>query len=209
MNDKLNLKEWLTFHKDHDQMRKLFYQMDAKMKYIHGKGYYIMNFQPNKIEIGNNDVFFEELGTMTQQDYQALMDHNIYTLSFLAIASYSDCLDFLKPSFLNEHFEEFVPFLPTEDVLYYRSVMQGKKYYYLNDYANIQQQQSGLDEVKSGDASNQHQRSLVKATAAGKIYQGEEEHLSNAAFVNVVVLSSFVVASTLITLLTVMLVALK
>lgn len=208
MNDKVNLKEWLTFHKDHDQMRNLFYQMDAKMKYIHSRGYYIMNFQPDKIEIGNHDIFFEELGTMTQQDYQTLMNHNIYTLSFLEIASYSDCLDFLKPSFLNEHFEEFIPFLPSDDILYYRSVIQEKKYYYLTDYANVQKQQSS-DESKSTGDTNQHQRSLVKATAAGKLYQEEEEHYSNAAFVNVVVLSSFVVASTLITLLTVMLFALK
>ena len=50
MNDKVNLKEWLTFHKDHDQMRNLFYQMDAKMKYIHSYLKIIITYHyPQKI----------------------------------------------------------------------------------------------------------------------------------------------------------------
>lgn len=211
MNDKINLREWLLLHEDNDEMRTMFLRMDQKMKYIHGKGYYIMNFAPDKIEVNTNDVNFMEMGAMQNDDYKSLMDHNIYTLSFLAIASYSKCLDYLKPGFLAEHFDEFVPFIPADDIAYYKGVIQDKKYFYLNDYVSMKgkMEQESFANQNDGGKNNVSSRTYTKSTAAGRMYTEQEDGLNNAAFVNTLVLSFFVIGITFITLLGIILFAMK
>ena len=200
--DKMDLRQWLSVHDNQDDMRSLFHRMDAKMKYIHGKGYYIMDFEPSKIDVDDSDVYFQFLGSMTNDNYASLMNHNIYTMSFLQIASYSNCLNYLRTSFLSENFEEFVPFLPKEDVAYYKSVILDKKYNYLTDYRRVFEQVK-LKEQNTGSEgfSNTNQRTYTKATAAGKLYSENNDYLNNAAFSNVVELTVIIVATTLIILL--------
>lgn len=211
MNDKMNLREWLSFHEDTKEIRSMFLQMDTKMKYIHGRGYYIMNFAPDQIEVDSNGVNFTQMGTMQNDDYKALMDHNIYMLSFLAIASYSQCLDYLKPAFLSEHFDEFVPFLPSDDVAYYKGVIQDKKYFYLNDYVTMKNEmdQSALSDINDGQRNHLSTRTYTKTTPVGKMYTEHEDGLNNSAFVSTLVLSFFVIGITLVTLLGIILFAMK
>lgn len=211
MNDKMNLREWLVLHEDTNEMRSLFLRMDAKMKYIHGRGYYITDFGPDKIEVDSNDVNFSKMGTMQKDDYKALIDHNIYTLSFLAIASYSKCLDYLKPGFLSENFEEFIPFLPSEDVSYYQGVIQNKQYFYLNDYVKMKSQidNEALSNQGGNGKNNTSQRTYTKSTVAGRMYSDSQEGLNNSAFVNTLILSFFVIGTTFVALLGVILFMLK
>lgn len=202
MNDKMDLRQWLAIHDDQDEMKVLFHRMDSKMKYIHGKGFYIMNFEPSKINVDQADIYFEELGSMTNDNYEILINHNIYTMSLLHIAGYSKCIDFLKSSFLFEHFDEFAPFLPKDDVTYYRSVILDKKYYYLKDYTKILEETRNKDLSTEGNGkTSTNQRTYTKATPAGRLYQEQKESVNNAAFVNAIELTVIIVTTILITLL--------
>lgn len=199
MNDGMNLREWFSLHDSYDDKRNLFNQLDAKMKYIHEHGYYISDFNLDKIMINNNNVDFLKLGSMTNDDYQKLINSNIYTMAFLEIGSYSNCIDFLKPSFLNENFEEFVPFMPKEDVAYYRSVIKGQQYNYFSDYCKYIEARK--DVQNNTGNSNTNQRTYSKSTAAGKLYSDDKGNLNNAAYVNIFLLTGFVITTTLVTLL--------
>lgn len=215
MNDGMNLKDWLSIHEEQDEVRSLFYLLDKRMKYIHGRGYYISKFNLDKIEIKKNMVDFLEVDLMSRDSYQEAIDSNVYTMACLEVASYARCLEFFNPKFLTESFDEFVPFIPHDDVPYYRGVFQDKKYRYFSDYADLleqakEKQNFGEDQDQTNQiTSNTRQKSYVKATSAGKLYQGDDTQLNQAAFANVILLTTFVVFTTFITVLGIILFSLK
>lgn len=211
MNDKMNLKEWLSLHSDQEEMRTMFYKLDYRMKYIHSRGYYVTKFNLDKIifDPNSNMVDFLELDIMSSNNYQQTIDSNIYTMSCLEVASYANCLDFFNPKFLTEQFDEFAPFIPKDDVTYYRRVFQEKKYNYFSDYRNILEEEKNKKESNNSSSNTNtstKQRSYVKSTSVGKIYQVEDNHLNNtAAFANVLLLSVFAIFITVVTLIGILL----
>ena len=46
------LDEYTKTYHNNDEYTRLFYVMDSTMKYIHGKGYYVINFNPKNIVVG-------------------------------------------------------------------------------------------------------------------------------------------------------------
>ena len=46
------LDEYTKSYHDNDEYTRLFYVMDSTLKYIHGKGYYVINFNPKNIVVG-------------------------------------------------------------------------------------------------------------------------------------------------------------
>lgn len=211
MNDRMNLKEWLSIHKDPNELRSLFYQLDRRMKYIHEKGYYISKFNLEKIEITQQFVDFLELYPLDKAEWQKDIDSNIYTMACLEVASYSNFLNLFHPQFFTEHFDEFKPFLPKDDVPYYKRIFQDKKYSYFSDYVSLveEQRKKQNTEEPPNAISNTNQRSYVKATSVGKMYSGDETNLNSSAYINIVLLTSFVVFISFITLLGIILTVLR
>ena len=63
------LDDYTKNYHNNDDYTRLFYVMDSTMKYIHGKGYYVINFNPKNIVVGVTDdnrdfVNFKSLDVM-------------------------------------------------------------------------------------------------------------------------------------------------
>ena len=86
------LDEYTKSYHDNDEYTRLFYVMDSTMKYIHGKGYYVINFNPKNIVVGvtndNRDfVNFKSIDVM-DDDITNKINNNIYNLAFLELVFY-------------------------------------------------------------------------------------------------------------------------
>lgn len=105
------LDEYTKTYHNNDEYTRLFYVMDSTMKYIHGKGYYVINFNPKNIVVGvtndNRDfVNFKSLDVM-DDDITNKINNNIYNLAFLEIGLLSETLEHLRPDFLKQNFSQF------------------------------------------------------------------------------------------------------
>ncbi len=180
------LEEWKEKYHSQDEMQQTFYQMDETMKYIHQNSYHITSFHPSKITLGKTEngqsyVSYHELQPFGNNPVEE-MNQNIYNLAYLQVGIYSDTLQYLKPEFLKEDFQSFKVFLPEEDSSYYERVLTQKAYFYYSDYRKAKNEQlidKLHEDLPLGKGTS---RSLAKKTAAGKLYNFEDDnHI--AAFV--------------------------
>lgn len=197
MDDRITLSEWLKTHSSQEEYQDLFYKIDKTMKYVHSQGYYITSFNPNAIQLENNSITFTQLYPCTNENYQDLTKQNITALSYVSIATYNNCLDFMNPSFIKDHFEVFTNLVPEEDIPYYRSVIVGNKDIYYSDYFEYRYRRNN---AYDSSTSNTNQRVLSKSTAVGKAYSLPEVDLpnNNAAFVRSFLLPAIVIFITFI-----------
>lgn len=133
-----------TYH-DNDEYIRLFYVMDSTMKYIHSKGYYVINFNPKNIVVGltndNRDfVNFKSLDVM-DDNVTDKINNNIYNLAFLEVGLLSETLEYLRPEFLKENYSQFKIFIPDVLVNYYQMILVNGGHSYLSDYLNIKNKQ--------------------------------------------------------------------
>lgn len=175
VKDNIKLSVWLrSFHSD-DELREVFINMDLAMKYIHEKGYCIKSFDPKDIEILNNSLKQIKYNTLLEMpnnlyDKKELIKEDIYSSSFLQIGIYTKCLAYMNPSFLKENFDSFAIFLPSEDVAYYKGIVQRGASVYFSEYV-VERKKRDLkvleDEIGDTSNSNQRGRSLVKTNGRG------------------------------------------
>ena len=158
-----------TYH-NNDEYTRLFYVMDSTMKYIHGKGYYVINFNPKNIVVGvtndNRDyVDFKSIDVM-DDDITNKINNNIYNLAFLEIGILSETLEHLKPEFLKENFSQFKIFIPENLVNYYQMILVNRGHTYLCDYIEIKNKQeiSKLNKALLEEGGAGKGRSYVKST---------------------------------------------
>ena len=139
------LDEYIKSYHNNDEYTRLFYVMDTTMKYIHGKGYYVINFNPKNIVVGVTDdnrdfVNFKSLDVM-DDDITNKINNNIYNLAFLEIGILSETLEHLKPEFLKENYTQFKIFIPENLVNYYQMIVVNGGHTYLCDYIEIKNKQ--------------------------------------------------------------------
>ena len=205
------LDEYTKTYHNNDEYTRLFYVMDSTMKYIHGKGYYVINFNPKNIVVGvtnNNEdyVNFKSIDVM-DDDITNKINNNIYNLAFLEIGILSETLEHLKPEFLKENYSQFKIFIPENLVNYYQMIVVNGGHTYLCDYIEIKNKQEITKLNKALEEEGGRGRSKVYSTGR---YGNEEEKIvpmrlpnednkdNIAAFVTNYALAFVVVASSLL-----------
>ena len=170
------LDEYTKTYHNNDEYTRLFYVMDSTMKYIHGKGYYVINFNPKNIVVGvtnNNEdyVNFKSIDVM-DDDITNKINNNIYNLAFLEIGLLSEMLDNLRPEFLKENYSQFKIFIPENLVNYYQMIVVNGGHTYLCDYIEIKNKQEITKLNKALEEEGGRGRSKVYSTGR---YGNEEE----------------------------------
>lgn len=182
-NHNIKLKEWLNYNHNDEELRKLFYNMSKNIKYIHDRDYYVKTFNLNEIEIINpetlNPIQYNTIIKSTDENNDEIKREDIYNLAFMQIGIYTEMLNVLRPDFLKENFDSFVPLLPEADVPYYRGIVtRGARVYY-SDYIDeknkreIENLQTATGEATK--SSNLKGKQFVKATDAGRLYAAQAE----------------------------------
>ncbi len=170
-NYSTTLNEWLRSKTD-EEMRELFFNMDLTMKYIHEKGYCVKSFNLDEIKVLNNSPKQIKFDTLLKlpNDFSVdneLIHEDIYNSAFLQVGIYTKCLQYMKPQFLKEHFDNFATFLPEGDVPYYRGIIERGANIYFSDYVlekrkrDISSMNSQMD--SEGSLNNTSNKSLVKS----------------------------------------------
>ncbi len=164
------LDEYTKTYHNNDEYTRLFYVMDSTMKYIHGKGYYVINFNPKNIVVGvtnNNEdyVNFKSIDVM-DDDITNKINNNIYNLAFLEIGLLSETLDYLRPEFLKQNFSQFKIFIPENLVNYYQMIVVNGGHHYLSEYLEIKNKQeiTKLNKALEEEGGSSKGRSYVKST---------------------------------------------
>ena len=206
------LDEYTKTYHNNDEYTRLFYVMDSTMKYIHGKGYYVINFNPKNIVVGvtnNNEdyVNFKSIDVM-DDDITNKINNNIYNLAFLEIGILSETLEHLKPEFLKENYSQFKIFIPADLVNYYQMIVVNGGHTYLCDYIEIKNKQeiTKLNKALEEEGGSSKGRSYVKSTGH---YGNDDDNIvpmplpgkkdnDIAAFVTNYALAFVVIASSLL-----------
>ena len=171
MNDRFEpilLDDWIRIHSSEEELRSLFLNLDLALKYIHEHGYCVEVFYPSFIEILDqkpDHIRFRKLMELSKDSIRRreMIKEDIFHSSLIQIGIYSNSLKYLKPDFLRENFDSFVQFLPSDDVPYYRGVVQRGAGVYLSEYMeekrnrDLHQMESQLDE-----GGNSNHRQLTK-----------------------------------------------
>ena len=171
------LDEYTKSYHDNDEYTRLFYVMDSTLKYIHGKGYYVINFNPKNIVVGvtndNRDfVNFKSIDVM-DDDITNKINNNIYNLAFLEVGLLSETLEHLRPDFLKQNFSQFKIFIPENLVNYYQMILVNQGHTYLCDYLEIKNKQeiTKLNKALEEEGGSSKGRSYVKSTG----HYGDED----------------------------------
>lgn len=180
--DVLTLNEWLIHHnvnKDSEQQNflKLFYNMDSKMKKLHRKGYYIDSFSGNDILIQGNNVEFNSIKKLYQDDSEYIIRKNIYYSAITAVGIYCSCI--LSPNnkiFLRENFNEFAFFIPDDVKPYYRGIIERDAKVYLSDFMDTKIKQQIEKESENLGEGYANGRQLNKSTMVGKLLNDDNNN---------------------------------
>lgn len=171
------LDEYTKSYHDNDEYTRLFYVMDSTLKYIHGKGYYVINFNPKNIVVGvtnNNEdyVNFKSIDVM-DDDITNKINNNIYNLAFLEVGLLSETLEHLRPDFLKQNFSQFKIFIPENLVNYYQMIVVNGGHHYLSEYLEIKNKQeiTKLNKALEEEGGSSKGRSYVKSTG----HYGDED----------------------------------
>ena len=160
----ITLDEWVSSHPSDDEMRSVFLNMDRALKYIHEHDYCIEIFHPSYIDVLNNSddyIQFKRLIELSKDliTRKKMIQEDIFHSSLIQIAFYLKMSDLnqLNPDFLKENFDEVAQFIPSEDVPYYRGVIQRGASVYFCEYA-LEKRNRDLAELEKQlgeDSSNE------------------------------------------------------
>lgn len=193
----LKLKDYLLYDHNIDEYRRLFYNMSETMKYIHEKDYCIKTFNLNEIEILDleklSPIQYNTVVKMNDNSYE-IVHEDIYNLAFMQIGIYSETLNNLRPDFLKENFNDFIPFIPEKDVPYLRGIIVNGSSVYYSDFIDKlaeREIESISSQVGNAKQSN-YQKS--KSTSIGRSFSEKDVknlysdiNNQNGAFVGMVI----------------------
>lgn len=164
-----------------------FVLMDMTMKRLHKKNLMVTDFSPSQIYFQDGIYFFEKVSPISNyyiDSKEKAVLRNIMGLSNLAFCSYLPDYNLkfglLSYDVINQNFNDFISYLPSEDHNYYKSVFidsyNSKKLpadtIYYSDYV--------VKQHKNSSNSNTTSLAYVKATEAGKAFARQDDN--EAAF---------------------------
>lgn len=163
--DPIPLDEWIDSHRNEDDLRFVFLNLDLALKYIHDHGYCVDVFYPSMIEVLDNKpdhIRFKKLIELSKDSSirMEMIKEDIFRSSLVQIGIYSNSLKYLKPEFLKENFDSFVQFIPSGDVPYYRGVIQRGSSVYYSEYISEKNKRDLIqleEQINEGGESNSKQ----------------------------------------------------
>lgn len=178
--DFTTLNDWLKDYHTNEQLQNLFINMDIAMKYIHEQGYYISSFALDRIALLNHSIRqiqFQELAPLPYDFSQQkkVVHDNIFMSSILHLGLYAKCLQYFTMNTIpaiKDNFQQFVIFLPPEDVPYYSGIIEKGASVYYSEYVGERKKQDllKLERETSSDGNNNGNnsrgKSLVKTNGA-------------------------------------------
>ena len=164
--ESMTLDEWVSSHPSEEELRSVFFNLDRALKYIHEHGYCIDVFYPSMINVLNNDDNYIQYKKLVElsSDFsirKEMIREDIFNSSLIQIGIYSNTLKYLKPEFLKENFDEFVKFLPAEDVPYYRGVIERGASVYFSEYA-LEKRARDLESLEKQLGGEDSSKQLLK-----------------------------------------------
>ena len=154
--------------------------MSKTMKYVHENGYCIKTFNLNEIEILNLDnlspIQYNTVIKMRNEEENELRHEDIYNLAFMQIGIYTEMLNILKPEFLKEQFDNFIPLLPEGDIAYFRGIVERGASVYYSDYIDEKNKRAinSLQDLDGVNDSKSNSLQKTKTTAAGKAFSEKD-----------------------------------
>ena len=205
-----SVKEYLEKIHTKEEYHDLFLNMDITMHYLHDNGYGILEkrnnsgypeFDTSRIHIitenNRQNILFQDIDVIDPAYQKEVVHANIYSLAYLAVKTYANFKE-LNHKFLKENFNEFVAFLPEEDIAYYRGIIQNgaNVYYYAyeKERAKKQLQQDGVSITGQGQGKSQ---TLIKATDVGRFYSDIEDS-NMGAFIQLYIFPTIIIALSLL-----------
>lgn len=209
--EKVSLDIWVSNHSSEEELRTLFINMDRALKYIHDHGYCIGVFYPTEIEVLENSpekIQFKKLVSLSTDSFRRkeMIKEDIFRSSLIQIGIYTNSLKFINPTVVKENFDSFVQLLPSEDVPYYRGIIQrGASIYFCEfvlekrkkDLENLEKQIDESGGMKEGrlltKTSNRNigVESITNDKINDRIY-AQINGLKDAAFVNYLVIPTLI-----------------
>lgn len=148
----VSLSEWIIAHPSEEELRTVFINMDRALKYIHEHGYCISVFYPTEIEVLGNSpewIQFKKLIALSKdsQRRREMIKEDIFHSSLIQIGIYTNSLKYINPDFVKENFDSFIQLLPSDDVPYYRGVVQRGASVYFCEYV-LEKRNKDLDNLE-------------------------------------------------------------
>ena len=213
--ESVTLSEWVSGHHSEDEMRSIFLNMDRALKYIHEHGYCIDVFYPTEINVLNNNdnyIQFRKLVELSKEYDIAkeMIKEDIFRSSLIQIGMYSNSLNHINPNFVKENFDSFAQFIPSDDVPYYRGVIQRGASVYLCEYTEekskrdietlekeLGENEKNTDIPKSVDITNKKVNDMIYRQINGM----SESAFTNVALVPIIILTIISIIMSIIMLI--------
>lgn len=122
-----------------EELKEVFVNLDKALKYLHNHGYYVVSFDPRNIEILNeqtDQIKFNYIKSLpiAYNESAEKKKYDIFLSACLQIGLYTHTLKYLNVDYLKDNFDEFASNLPSEDVPYYRGIIERGANVYLGEY---------------------------------------------------------------------------
>lgn len=192
------LGQYLTSHKNVDELNSIFLNLDFQLKYLHSQGYYVEKLDLDNILLEEatinsypTQVFFSFKSLAKINNPQQDKSENIKALSKLAVGSYISVMDGfcdyskISDNYIKNYFEEIKNYIPNYE--YYENVIiNGDTSLYYSDYVKNQ-----------SESTKGNHMQMVKSTIEGKLYSTDED----SAFVRIIFYPVMIIAFVTITML--------
>ena len=190
------LLDWLGRHRNQEDYRLLFLNLDCTLRYIHDHGYSVVSFLPSEIIVLNDSydcVQFTHLVELPAdfETREKIRKDDIFNSCFLQVALFCDMVDNLTPQLLRERFDVLASFLPYEDVPYYRGVVERGASIYLYEY-RLALLESNVPPVEEKRVPADLGAFLQKNYRTNSLIYGKISKSPNAAFVHFLIVPTIV-----------------
>lgn len=164
--DGITITEWLKDKRSEEEKRDLLLNLDLALKYLNDRGMMVTSFNPNDIEIIDNnikEIMFKKIDRMgSSPDF--VVKNNIYDEAKLALSIYLNYFDGFNDNFLKNNYDEFVFAIPQDDVNYYKGIIvRGSSVYFSEfDFEKRKRDFSKLEDEVGSDSNNQLSSDMVE-----------------------------------------------
>lgn len=159
------VEEWFLLHSNEDSIENMHYLLDKTLKYIHSKGFYVIDFNFSEILTDGKSAQFKEISRIPNGNKDTVKRNNIFILACQIIKKYNEFPMNVSIDFLKEKFTEYKELMPLNVKEYFVGVMANNEILYYSDY----------DDKKLEDGNQrENSRTLGKNTQAGRLMSNDE-----------------------------------
>lgn len=200
----INLNDWFLDERNDEAKRELFVGVSDAQKSLNDIGYGIGSFNFNDIYLEDGDSRKAQFGIVNPlpediEEKRKVVSNEIFILALMQIGIYSDCLNNITSNSVRDNFDLFSPFLPAEDIPYFKSVVADhfdnkSRCVYFCDYARELYKRTPNNENTDSEQTNSDSKVLSKRNG-NKLVEVLDEFKpkdingnKNAAYINFIII---------------------